>query len=119
MINEILKNKKITLGIFLTCVSVFAHADSSFVDNSGVKQNSLLKVSAAGLHGEWVGKAAPDFRLKDQNDQWHELKDYKGKWLVLYFYPLDNSPACTEEAKQFRNLYPTYENVILRYWVSV
>jgi peroxiredoxin Q/BCP len=111
-ISIILKNSKIsivTLGILLGCVSLLAHADSSTVDNSGLKQGSLLKVNAAGLKGEWVGKAAPDFRLKDQNDQWHELKDYKGKWLVVYFYPLDNSPGCTEEARQFRDLYPTYE----------
>jgi peroxiredoxin Q/BCP len=111
-ISIILKIPKIqilTFGIFLGSVSLFAHADSNAVNNSGFKQGSLLKVDAKGLKGEWVGKAAPDFRLKDQNDKWHELKDYKGKWLVLYFYPLDNSPGCTEEAKQFRDLYPTYE----------
>jgi peroxiredoxin Q/BCP len=108
----ILRSPKIqivTLGILLGFASLLAHADSSLSDNSGVKQGSLLKVNEAGLKGEWVGKSAPDFRLQDQNDQWHTLKDYKGKWLVLYFYPLDNSPGCTEEARQFRDLYPTYE----------
>ncbi len=98
----------VTLGILLGIATILSHAETSN-DNSGFKQKSLLKVSDAGLKSEWVGKSAPDFRLKDQNDQWHALADYKGKWLVLYFYPLDNSPGCTEEARQFRDLYPTYE----------
>lgn len=112
MLNFNLKNQKIrivTLSIFVGFASLVAHADSSVVDNSGVKQGSLLKVDEAGLKGEWVGKKSPDFRLEDQNGKWHTLADYKGKWLVLYFYPLDNSPGCTEEARQFRDLYPTYE----------
>jgi peroxiredoxin Q/BCP len=110
-LSGIIKNPKIKIistGILFGFVSVFAHADSSSMDNSGMKQGTLLKVDAAGLKGEWVGKAAPDFHLKDQNGKLHNLKDYKGNWLVLYFYPLDNSPGCTEEAKQFRDLYPTY-----------
>ena len=98
----------VTLGILLGIVSILSHATTSN-DNSGFKQNALLKVGDAGLKSEWVGKSAPDFRLKDQNDQWHALADYKGKWLVLYFYPLDSSPGCTEEARQFRDLYPIYE----------
>ena len=111
-ISIVLRSPKIrivTSGILLSFFSLFAHADSSSVDNSGIKQGALLKVDGAGLKGAWVGKRAPEFRLLDQNDQWHALKDYKGKWLVVYFYPLDNSPGCTEEAKQFRDLYPTYE----------
>ena len=111
-ISIVLKSPKIkivTLGFLLNFVNLFAHADSSLVDDSGVKQGALLKVDAIGLHGAWVGKRAPDFHLQDQNDQWHALKDYKGKWLVVYFYPLDKSPGCTEEARQFRDLYPTFE----------
>lgn len=57
---------------------------------------------------QWVGQAAPQFKLQDQNQQWHELKQYKGKWLVLYFYPKDNSPGCTQEANQFKSLYPEF-----------
>lgn len=57
---------------------------------------------------QWVGQPAPQFKLQDQNQQWHELKQYKGKWLVLYFYPKDNSPGCTQEANQFKNLYPEF-----------
>lgn len=41
---------------------------------------------------------APSFELKDQTGKKHALKDYKGKWLLLYFYPKDDTPGCTKEA---------------------
>ncbi len=50
-----------------------------------------------------VGSDAPDFQLQDQYGKHHTLADYKGKWLVLYFYPRDNTPGCTVEAKKFRD----------------
>lgn len=46
---------------------------------------------------------APDFTLSDQNGNKHSLKDYAGKWLVLYFYPEDDTPGCTTEACNFRD----------------
>ncbi len=46
---------------------------------------------------------APDFKLMDQNNKFHTLSDYKGKWVVIYFYPRDNSPGCTREAANFRD----------------
>jgi peroxiredoxin Q/BCP len=46
---------------------------------------------------------APDFELKDQNNESHRLEDYRGKWVAIYFYPRDNSPGCTTEAKNFRD----------------
>lgn len=46
---------------------------------------------------------APDFTLPDQNNKEHSLKDYAGKWLVVYFYPKDNTPGCTKEACAFRD----------------
>lgn len=48
-------------------------------------------------------RQAPDFKLQDQNGDWKTLKDYAGKWLVLYFYPRDNTPGCTTEACNFRD----------------
>lgn len=48
-------------------------------------------------------KQAPDFSLQDQNGKTHSLKDFKGKWLVLYFYPKDATPGCTTEACNFRD----------------
>jgi peroxiredoxin Q/BCP len=50
-----------------------------------------------------VGQAAPDFSLLDQDGRPHQLKDYAGKWLVLYFYPKDDTPGCTQEACAFRD----------------
>ena len=49
------------------------------------------------------GSAAPDFALQDQNGQTHRLSDYAGRWLVLYFYPKDDTPGCTKEACRFRD----------------
>ena len=46
---------------------------------------------------------AADFNLPDQNGNIHTLKDYAGKWLVLYFYPEDDTPGCTTEACNFRD----------------
>lgn len=50
-----------------------------------------------------VGEAAPDFSLPDQNGVVHNLKEFSGKWLVLYFYPKDDTPGCTQEACAFRD----------------
>lgn len=49
------------------------------------------------------GKPAPEFRLQDQNSEWHTLEDYRGQWVVLYFYPKDDTPGCTTEACNFRD----------------
>jgi thioredoxin-dependent peroxiredoxin len=46
---------------------------------------------------------APDFRLLDQHGHTHQLADYAGRWLVLYFYPADDTPGCTREACDFRD----------------
>lgn len=48
-------------------------------------------------------KPAPNFTLQDQNGDIKSLADYSGKWLVLYFYPKDNTPGCTTEACNFRD----------------
>lgn len=49
------------------------------------------------------GSVAPGFNLPDQNGKAHDLADYKGKWVVLYFYPKDDTPGCTQEACTFRD----------------
>ncbi len=51
----------------------------------------------------WVSATAPDFKLEDQNHKFHQLKNYKGQWVVVYFYPKDDTPGCTKEAKNFRD----------------
>ncbi len=50
-----------------------------------------------------VGQVAPDFSLVDQNGKTHTLSEYKGKWVILYFYPKDDTPGCTKEACSFRD----------------
>ena len=55
------------------------------------------------------GSAAPVFSLPDENGDIHSLSDYKGKRVVLYFYPKDNTSGCTTEACEFRDDYDEYE----------
>lgn len=55
-----------------------------------------------------IGIKAPDFELPDQNGKLHSLKDYSGKKVILYFYPKDNTPACTKQACGFSDRYPQF-----------
>lgn len=50
-----------------------------------------------------VGSPAPEFELPDQTGQLHSLEDYRSQWVVLYFYPKDETPGCTTEACEFRD----------------
>ena len=52
-----------------------------------------------------IGQAAPDFELLDQHGNTHSLEDYKGQWVILYFYPKNDTPGCTQEACEFRDDY--------------
>jgi peroxiredoxin Q/BCP len=69
---------------------------------------ALVVAAALSVAGETpvVGSPAPAFRLQDQNGAWHDLEDYRGRWLAVYFYPKDDTPGCTTEACNFRdNIY--------------
>lgn len=55
-----------------------------------------------------VGTKAPDFTLLDQNGNTVSLSDYKGKKVILYFYPRDNTPGCTKQACGFAENYPQF-----------
>ena len=55
-----------------------------------------------------VGTKAPAFTLPDQNGKMHSLKDYKGKKVILYFYPKDNTTGCTKQACGFSDRYPQF-----------
>jgi peroxiredoxin Q/BCP len=59
--------------------------------------------SAEEAAGPQDGQAAPDFKLQDQKGDWHTLAQYHGKWVVLYFYPKDDTPGCTTEVCTFRD----------------
>ncbi len=50
-----------------------------------------------------AGSPAPEFELPDQSGQLHSLEDYRNQWVVLYFYPKDETPGCTTEACEFRD----------------
>ena len=52
---------------------------------------------------------APEFTLPDQNGELHSLKDYRGKRVLLYFYPRDNTPGCTKQACGYSERYPQFE----------
>ncbi len=52
-----------------------------------------------------IGQQAPDFSAKNQNGETVHLSDFKGKKVILYFYPKDNTPGCTTEACNFRDNY--------------
>ena len=64
-----------------------------------------LSFSSTGFANEYpsVGSAAPEFELPDQDGQLHSLEDFRDQWVVLYFYPKDETPGCTTEACEFRD----------------
>ena len=55
-----------------------------------------------------AGTKAPDFQLPDQDGTVRTLEEYKGKKVILYFYPRDNTPGCTKQACGFGELYPQF-----------
>lgn len=57
-----------------------------------------------------VGETAPEFRATDLDGKTVDLNSLRGKWVVLYFYPKDDTPGCTIEAKQFTRLYEDFLN---------
>ncbi len=58
-----------------------------------------------------TGKPAPDFCLPNQDGKETCLKDFRGQWVVLYFYPRDNTPGCTQEACDFTNYLGEFEQL--------
>jgi len=74
---------------------------------------SLLLIGSTVSMAEQVtsGDAAPDFELSDQDGQLHSIEDYRGKWVVLYFYPKDDTPGCTTEACEFRDNIFAFKNL--------
>ncbi|MFA5770969.1 MAG: thioredoxin-dependent thiol peroxidase [Patescibacteria group bacterium] len=58
-----------------------------------------------------VGDSAPQFNLPDQDGKMHALKDYAGQWVLLYFYPKDDTPGCTTEACALRDNLPKFKKL--------
>jgi peroxiredoxin Q/BCP len=63
-----------------------------------------------------AGNTAPDFRLPDQDGAMHSLKDERGRWVLLYFYPKDMTPGCTKEACAVRDTFPSFEKLNAVVW---
>lgn len=58
-----------------------------------------------------IGDSAPDFTLKDQNENEHSLSDERGKWVLIYFYPRDNTPGCTKQACTLGEAFPDFKKL--------
>lgn len=76
-----------------------------------LKRASAGLLALLGLHSVQaddlaIGSPAPKFTLRDQASKPHTLADYRGHWVVLYFYPKDDTPGCTTEACNFRDDLP-------------
>ncbi|MFA6474686.1 MAG: peroxiredoxin [Patescibacteria group bacterium] len=58
-----------------------------------------------------IGDKAPEFNLPDYTGALHALADWAGQWVLVYFYPQDDTPGCTKEACSFRDNLPKFKNV--------
>ncbi|MCX7589981.1 MAG: thioredoxin-dependent thiol peroxidase [Patescibacteria group bacterium] len=58
-----------------------------------------------------INQKAPDFKLPDQDGKIHKLSDYKGKWVLIYFYPKDDTPGCTKEACEIRDNFLNFQKL--------
>lgn len=58
-----------------------------------------------------IKTVAPTFTLPDQNNKTHSLGEYKGKWVLLYFYPKDNTTGCTAQACSIRDAFPLFNKL--------
>lgn len=70
---------------------------------------------ARALH---IGDEAPDFEVSDQNRESHRLSDHRGEWVLLYFYPKDETPGCTAEACAFRDTYEDFRDKVVILGIS-
>jgi len=61
-----------------------------------------------------IGQIAPDYKLRDQDGLEHKLSDYKGQWVLVYFYPKDDTPGCTKEACSIRDMMPDFKKLKLK-----
>ncbi len=77
--------------------------------SAAVRGALLLSPLAFAADTVPAGSAAPNFTLPSQEDKPVSLSDYKGKWVVLYFYPKDQTSGCSKEAHNFQRDLPKYE----------
>ncbi len=98
---------KITILIFQLCLITINCIYATNPSNNNLKENNNMAHKKEYKVKE--GEPAPNFNLKDHRGQTVELKKLKGYYVVLYFYPKDDTPGCTLEAKEFQALLPKFE----------
>lgn len=69
----------------------------------------FISFNALASSNQWEGVPLTEFELLDQNGKTRNNQEFKGRWLVLYFYPKDKTPGCTVEAQNFTNDYSKYQ----------
>lgn len=79
------------------------HGDLALAATLAVLAFSAVAGAAFAAGSPAIGSLAPEFELPDQDGSLHSLEDYRDQWIVLYFYPEDDSPGCTVEACEFRD----------------
>ena len=82
-----------------------------FLQGAALAVSLIFAGAAFAADAPAVGSHAPAFKLQDQTGKWHSLSDYKGRWVVLYFYPKDNTPGCTTQSCEFRDIAKHYADV--------
>lgn len=70
------------------------------------KNNKFMKLK--------IGSKAPDFEAMDQYGKKHKLSDNKGMWVLVYFYPKDDTPGCTKEACSIRDSWPEFKKLKIK-----
>lgn len=75
------------------------------------KKPAAKKSTTAKSQALVAGAAAPAFKAQDQHGVMHTLSEYRGKWVLLYFYPKDDTPGCTKEACLLRDGFPFFEGL--------
>ena len=71
----------------------------------------MFNLRSAATEPPAAGQIAPAFRLRSQDGSAVSLEEFRGKWVLLYFYPKDNTPGCTIEAHNFQRDLPKYESL--------
>src|SRR5688500_10683676 len=84
---------------------------SLFVSLVLISAVMITAMANASLDQPAVGTMAPDFSLTTNESKQVSLKDYRGKWVVLYFYPKDFTSGCTLEARNFQKDLAKYEQL--------
>jgi len=78
---------------------------------AGCQNAALIHEEAASGRSQIVGSPAPDFTLNDQSGNPVTLSKLRGQWVVLYFYPKDDTPACTCEATEFTKMLDKFRSL--------